>query len=213
MKKGTKQLMLRVSGFIVILFTFLSATVVADVFYTFKEGLEYERVNVSVVEKSTDGMTVIKLFRYGCGHCYKMEPVTEQWLKSKPEDVDFESVPFTGSDEAILHARTFYTMEALGLYDSLHLAFYKQRAKATEEDVLKFVTSEEFYRAINSPEVRKKYERADKLSKELGDDTYMTAFIVNNKFLIQDNRLFSGKVYFKIIDQLLAEERSLLNQQ
>lgn len=216
--------MKRLSGFVVIVCVFLSTFAVADVFYSFKEGLEYERIDISLAKKRTNRMTVMEMFRYDCPACYKLEIASVAgWLKSRPKDVDYERMPFTGTDAGSLYALVFYTIEALDLLDSLHLEFFmasmdKTKNVRTEEGVVKFfvdngVTREAFYKAFNSPEVRKKYQKADELSQLFISGT-LPAFLVNNKFLIQDNRLFTtNDVYLVVVDQLLARERELITQE
>lgn len=214
---GTKEfMMLRLPAFIFILSALLPTAIVADVFYTFKEGLEYERINTPLAEGKTNRMTVMELFRYSCAICYEMETTSAAaWLKGKPGDVDYVRVPFTGSEVATLHALVFYTIEALGFLDPLHMAFYdRQKYVKTEDEAVEFfvdngVTREAFYKAFNSVEVRRNLQKADELSQKFMRGG-LPAFVVNNKFLIPDNRLFSTDVYLKVVDQLLAEERSLL---
>ncbi len=63
---------------------------------------------------------VLEVFWYGCGHCAALDPFLENWkAKSKPANVEFVRVPVTWSPGHIMHARLYYTLQAVGR-DDLH---------------------------------------------------------------------------------------------
>ena len=63
---------------------------------------------------------VLEVFWYGCGHCAALDPFLETWKsKTKAPNVEFVRVPVTWSPGHIMHARLFYTLQALGR-DDLH---------------------------------------------------------------------------------------------
>ncbi|MEN9316955.1 MAG: hypothetical protein RIS35_3348 [Pseudomonadota bacterium] len=63
---------------------------------------------------------VLEVFWYGCGHCAALDPFLENWkTKSKPANVEFVRVPVTWSPGHVMHARLYYTLQALGR-DDLH---------------------------------------------------------------------------------------------
>jgi thiol:disulfide interchange protein DsbA len=64
---------------------------------------------------------VIEIFWYGCGACFVLDPYLETWKKnSKPAHVEFVRVPVTWNAGAKLHARLFYTLQALKQEERLH---------------------------------------------------------------------------------------------
>ena len=64
---------------------------------------------------------VVEIFWYGCGACYMLDPYLESWKKKdKPANVEFVRVPVTWNEGAKLHARLFYTLQALKQDERLH---------------------------------------------------------------------------------------------
>ncbi len=64
---------------------------------------------------------VVEFFWFGCPHCYAFEPVLESWIAKRPADVNFRRVPvgFTAIQET--HQRVYYTWEALGMVEAMHM--------------------------------------------------------------------------------------------
>ncbi|MGH8668118.1 MAG: thiol:disulfide interchange protein DsbA/DsbL [Burkholderiales bacterium] len=67
---------------------------------------------------------VIEFFWYGCIHCYNLEPVLADWLKTLPDDAKFRRVPAVFNPRWEHDARIFYAFEALGLLEKLHRPFF-----------------------------------------------------------------------------------------
>ncbi len=72
-----------------------------------------------------DKVEVIEIFWYGCGHCFVLDPYLETWKKSKPANVEFVRVPVTWNAGAKLHARLYYTLQALKEDDRLHTKVFE----------------------------------------------------------------------------------------
>ena len=74
---------------------------------------------------------VIEFFWYGCPHCAAFEPILEAWLAKLPADIHFRRVPVGFDARKEVHQRIFYTWEALGLVERMHLKtfqrFHEQR--------------------------------------------------------------------------------------
>jgi len=91
----------------------------------FQAGKQYKTVRE--VQKPADPkrIEVAEFFWYGCSHCYAFDPTVEKWVKTKPADVDFVRYPSTlGRPEGKLHARAFYTAEALNVSPVMHQAMF-----------------------------------------------------------------------------------------
>ena len=85
----------------------------------YEEGTHYELINPAVRTANPDTIEVAEFFWYGCGHCYTFEPMLMQWKKTLAEDVDFQGSPAIWNAKMELHARAFYTAQALGVLDRL----------------------------------------------------------------------------------------------
>jgi len=64
---------------------------------------------------------VIEFFSYGCPHCYKLEPFIEAWAKKQGPDVVVKRVPGAGSDAWTALAGLYYSLEAMGRLEALHM--------------------------------------------------------------------------------------------
>ena len=87
-----------------------------------QEGRHYRRISPAVPTNVAAGkVEVLEIFWYGCSHCYTLDPFLENWKKTgKPAHVEFVRVPVTWNPAAKLHARLFFTLQALKQDDRLH---------------------------------------------------------------------------------------------
>jgi len=85
------------------------------------EGDEYKTLARPLAVAGNGKIEVIEFFWYGCPHCFAFEPALEAWVARLPADVNFRRVPigFTALNE--IHQRIYYTWEALGLVEAMHV--------------------------------------------------------------------------------------------
>lgn len=69
---------------------------------------------------------VTEAFWYGCGVCYSLEPQVEAWNKAKPEYIKLRRLPVVWNEVTREDARLYYTIEGLGLVDTLHPAVFRE---------------------------------------------------------------------------------------
>ena len=91
----------------------------------------------------TGKIEVIEFFWYGCPHCFAFEPVIEPWIARLPGDVHFRRVPVGFDSRKEIHQRIFYTWEALGLVDAMHMKTFlrfhvEHRPIDSQHDMLAF---------------------------------------------------------------------------
>jgi len=91
----------------------------------FIEGGHYELLSEVQPVQTLDKIEVVEIFWYQCPHCYRLEPYILDWLKKKPDNVEFILIPAVLSKKGALHARMYYTLEALGLTEELHSAVFE----------------------------------------------------------------------------------------
>lgn len=140
---------------------------------------------------------VLEFFWYGCPHCYALEPQMTLWNRRKPAYVEFVRIPGATAPISKLHARLFYTLEALGrgdlhaqVFDTIHrtgnlLAVSrddKQSLQLQLEFAAKYgIGREAFMRAYDSPEVAAKVSAAEQLAKRYLI-TAVPTLVVNGKY-------------------------------
>lgn len=104
-----------------------------------RQNLEYRLIAPQPVATG-DRIEVIEFFWYGCPYCNELQPALERWISRKPADVALRRVPAILRDSWAPHARIFYTLEALGEVDRLHLKVYEsyhiERLHMSEPDVV-----------------------------------------------------------------------------
>jgi thiol:disulfide interchange protein DsbA len=168
---------------------------------------------------------VVEVFWYGCGHCYVLDRRVEAWRKNKPAYVEFVRVPAMWNEGVKLHARLFYTLEALGKLDEMHSAIFDEihqnrdplidrgadpvatgRIQATY--ARKFGVSEEDYlKAYNSFGVDQKLRRAEQLNRAYMV-TAVPTFVVNGKYWTDAGHAGGEEQLFALLTDLATMEKS-----
>lgn len=88
-------------------------------------GKHYEVLPSPVATRDKNKIEVVELFWYGCSHCFTFEPMLKNWAAKLDDDVDFHQVPAIWNKTMELHARAFYTANALKVLDAIHDPFFK----------------------------------------------------------------------------------------
>ena len=107
------------------------------------EGRDFQVLAKPVSVPADGKLEVIEFFWYACPHCFAFEPLLERWLERLPADVRFRRVPVGFDARKQVHQRIYYTWEALGLVDQMHVKtftrFHVQKKPVdTLEDLLLF---------------------------------------------------------------------------
>lgn len=89
-----------------------------------KAGVNYDTIVPAQQTSAPSGkIEVLEVFWLGCPHCFALEPYLQNWLKNKPRYIDFVRVPVMWGPVHRLHAKLFYTLEALNRDDLVEKAF------------------------------------------------------------------------------------------
>lgn len=165
---------------------------------------------------SGDRIEVVEMFWYGCPHCYQFEPHVKQWKKSLPKDVSFKRVPAIFNDKWALHARAYYTAEALGVLEKIHGplfdAMHKQRKRLDDQAKLadffsKYgVSKDQFNSTFYSFAVNSKVNWAKHLTTAYKIDGVPT-MIVQGKYRTSASLAGGHKEVIEVVNDLIAKER------
>src|SRR4051812_5217309 len=103
-----------------------------------EDGAEYFTLQRRApVDAPADKIEVVEFFWYNCPHCNAFEPLLQRWSKQLPPDVSLRRIPVAFRDDMVPQQRLYYTLEALGKVDELHLkvfdAIHKERLDLTRE--------------------------------------------------------------------------------
>lgn len=181
------------------------------------EGVEYERVQPPVATETGEQVEVLELFWYGCPHCYHLEPAIKPWIASLPEGVVFRRMPAVfGNPLWALHARAFYTAEALGVLDQLHEPLFetinkyknplKDEAAIGQLFAQHGVDPAKFRSTFNSFFVDTKVRRAKALSKAYGISG-VPALVINGEYRTAGAAAGGQEEMLQVADYLIARER------
>jgi thiol:disulfide interchange protein DsbA len=185
---------------------------------TFIKGKDYHEISYPVPTRDSSKIEVIELFWYGCGHCYKFEPMVNSWAKTVSSDVDFHHQPgdFGGwGTETQLH----YAMEALGvltqgralLFNEYHVLKNKLRSHQKRVKFFKLlgVSEEVFTKVWESFTVQSKVKMAQARTRAYRA-TGVPAMVVNGKYRIDTRSAGGFKRMLEIVDYLIKQERAKL---
>ncbi|WP_031434400.1 thiol:disulfide interchange protein DsbA/DsbL [Methylomarinum vadi] len=180
--------------------------------------LGYEKITPPQPTQNPDKVEVIEFFWYGCPHCYSFEPSLSEWLKNKPDNVEFIRQPAAFSKLWADHAKAYFTAEALGVVDKVHADMFdaiqnKKQALRSEDDLAKFfvahgVDETEFRNAYNSFLVDAKVRQAQAMPARYGI-TGVPALIINGKYKTNGPLAKSQSNMIKIMNELIAQESKL----
>ena len=184
----------------------------------FVAGRHYDVISGKVARIAPrDKIEVAEFFWYGCGHCYTFEPMLVEWKKTLADDVAFQPLPAMWRDVMELHARAFFTAEALGVLDTVHPAIFQamnvdRKPLNTEKDIAAIFTAngvsqEDFDQAFNSFGVGSQVRQAGSTGRSAGL-TGTPSMMVEGKYLITTQKAGSQANMLKVAEFLIEKERA-----
>jgi thiol:disulfide interchange protein DsbA len=183
----------------------------------FKEGANYQKiVPAQPVSVDPGKIEVTEVFWYGCPHCYALDPAVDSWrLKGKPNQVEFIRVPAMWNEATRMHARVYYTADALGKLDTLHSLIFREihvnnNPLNSVEKIAAFfaehgVSAADFKKAFSSFAVESKLQRADFMNRRYRVDS-VPVFVVNGKYRTDLSSAGSEANLFTIVNELAVHE-------
>ena len=165
---------------------------------------------------STPGkVEVVELFWYGCPHCYHLEPVVQEWLKTKPDYVEYVRVPAIFRDDWMILARAWYLIDTLELGDRVHMNLFKalhvKKLNMNNLGLLRSffanegVSAEQFDKVFNSFSIDSMVRNAAKLTRDY-QITGVPAFIVNGRYMTSVSLTGSHEALIAEVGALAAKE-------
>jgi len=166
-----------------------------------------------------DVIEVTEVFWYGCPHCYSFDPYLEKWKEDLPDDVNFVRLPVMWNPTNQIHARMFYTAEALGKLDEVHEPIFRaihlnKQTLTTEADIQEFflsygISEEEFKSTFRSFAVESKLQRAKNLTQRYRIQS-VPLLVTNGKYLTQGSEIENFGEMLAVTDELVDRERQEL---
>jgi len=180
----------------------------------YRLGRDYGSLSRPLPVKQDGVVDVVEVFWYGCGHCYNLAPAVSRWAKQQDSSVNYQKMPVTWGPVHQLHAKLFYTIEALGVGDTVHSAVFTAMHKegnflASEGAILKFLEKlgmdrSETIKYMNSFSVRQKVKRATELSKQF-KVTATPMIFIDGRYRIEAKGGHSKML--KVVDHVIALQK------
>jgi thiol:disulfide interchange protein DsbA len=189
----------------------------------FKEGVNYKPI---VPAQPTDAgpgrVEVAEVFWYGCPHCFALDPQLESWRHGgaggkKPAWADFVRIPAVWNDELRMHARLFYTLEALGRLDELHPVVFREiqvngNPLNSPDKIAAFlrahgVDAADFQKTFTSFSVESRLQRADLLGRRYRVQS-VPLIIVNGKYASDLGMAGSPDQLLALTNELALQEHA-----
>jgi len=187
----------------------------------FVAGTHYQEIANPVNTNDSSKVEVIEAFWYGCSHCFRFEPLINNWEENKPDYVDFQRFPALWNGLMKVHAQVYYAAEALDAVETLHEHIFNainvERNMLQNEPQISALFEEhgvseaDFDRAFNSFSVRTKVNQAEKRMNDYGIRSTPN-MIVNGKYLVTTSEnVRTQQEMLDIVDFLVEKERSAMS--
>jgi thiol:disulfide interchange protein DsbA len=196
-----------------------AATTAASSESKFVAGSQYQVLEPAqpTVGERNGKVEVAEVFMFGCPHCAAFEPLLQNWLKSAPSYVSFVRVPAVWNPTAEIHARAYYTAEALGKTAEIDGPFFneihvKHNMLDSVDKLATFfaqfgVDDKTFRTKFSSFEIDAKVSRATDLVKRYKVPG-TPAIVIDGKYLTNGAMAGTYEMWFEIIDDLAAQEHA-----
>jgi protein dithiol oxidoreductase (disulfide-forming) len=178
-------------------------------------GKDYREIKPAVATADPKKIEVVEFFWYGCPHCFHLEPLLAQWLKTVPADVTFRK-EHVGFPNAIKHQQLFVALTAMGIekdmtpkiFEAIHTAKQNLVPQDAQASFLEKngVDAKKFNDMYNSFSVKTKMRQAADLSDKFGLDS-VPAFAVNGRYFTAPSMTGADK-FFAVVDALIKQERA-----
>jgi thiol:disulfide interchange protein DsbA len=182
-----------------------------------RAGKDYKPLAKPQAVESGEKIEVVEFFWYGCPHCFDLEPFLKKWTAKLPKDVEFRRIPAIPTERWMPNARTYYTLEAMGLLERMHGevfdAIHLDRVNLNDEKIQlewmakKGVDRARFAEAWKSFSVQSKTKRAVQLTQAY-DVTGVPALVVDGKYFTSVSMTGSPEGLMQTLDGLIAKARS-----
>ncbi len=185
--------------------------------WQYKEGDYYSVLTSAQGGSSPAGkIEVAEVFWYGCGHCYNLEPVVADWEKRLPSDVNLVRIPVMWNPTNEIHARIFYTAEALGKRAQISPAVFKaihidNKPMTDEKEIQKLfeefgVSADTFNKTFRSFAVESQLRRARDLTMKYHVKG-VPLLVVDGKYLTDGPKIKSQDELLAVAEELVQRER------
>jgi len=156
------------------------------------EGKDYERIaQPGPFQPLAGKIEVVEVFGYTCPHCAAMEPMVEDWAKTKPDDVVLKQVPIAFNAGMKPLQQLYYTLVALDrpdLHAKVFTAIHGEHKRLIDKKAMgewaaaQGVDRAKFDSVFDSFSVQTQVQRANQLAEAYRIEG-TPSFAVGGKFM------------------------------
>ncbi len=183
---------------------------------TYEAGVHYMVLDTPVRTSDSNKIEVTEVFWYGCGHCFKFDPLMQSWKKKQADDIKVVLSPAMWNGAMETHARVFYTAQALGVLDKAHEPLFKainleKKRLVKEAELVAFfeaqgIEADKFNKTFKSFGVTSQVKQANARARSY-KVSGTPEIIVNGKYRVSTKMAGNQINMLKIVDYLVAKER------
>lgn len=178
------------------------------------EGTHYRRLD-EPLSVSSDGVSVVEFFWYGCPHCRDFEPKLKEWLSTAPDDIRFEAKPVVWNIATGLHAAMYFAGFQSDQPERLHEALFEPIINLRREKNLDVHTervaplfakygieADEFESLLNARQINAKVQQSLHEMQKAGV-TSTPSVLVGGTYMVLNNDAVAEAGIFNVIDMLV----------
>ncbi|MBN4066370.1 thiol:disulfide interchange protein DsbA/DsbL [Ahrensia sp. AH-315-G08] len=184
---------------------------------SYTEGNHYVKLQNPIRMKDPNSIEVRLFCAYPSGHCAQIFTKIETWMRSQQDDVKLVMTPVTYNKAVwTLHARAFYTAEALRIGDRFHRKMYglttnQMKRITTKGHFESYITGlgidqQSFHKTWKSFGINSQVKRATALTRTAKVSS-IPAIIVDGKYRINSRSADSLDKMLKVADFLIKKAR------
>lgn len=185
----------------------------------YQAGTHYTVLEAPVRTRDSSKVEVVEVFWYGCSHCYHFEPLVSQWKKKQATDVDFWRSPAIWNATMKLHAKAFFTANALAVTEKVHIPLFTtlvvERKRLSNKSQIEDLFADygvdraKFGKMFDSFSVNSLVNQADARARSY-KVSGTPELVVNGKYRVGAKKAGGQAQMLEVVDFLVAKERALL---
>ncbi|HEX7810785.1 MAG TPA: thiol:disulfide interchange protein DsbA/DsbL [Burkholderiales bacterium] len=179
------------------------------------EDVDYVLIDPPIPPRG-DRVEVIEFFHYGCGACYRFEPLLVQWLGRLPADVSFRRMPALRRMDWIPLTRLYFALEQTGELPRLHGQVYrdiheKDLNLGNSTDAIAWAAEHGLNRAafaaiLESEQLSAEVQRARDATVAYGVRA-TPSMVIDGRYLTGTGMVGSVEALLPVVDSLIAKAR------
>ncbi len=183
----------------------------------YQAGVHYDVLPSAVTTLSPGKIEVTEAFSYGCGHCFRFEPLWQAWKAKQADDVAPTKLPVIFRDSFKPLARVLFTGKALGLEEEVNkrmfAGIHNEKKNMASPAVITAmfkelgVEEEKFKKTYNSFSVSSQVQQAEARMRSMNISS-TPELVVDGRYRINATKAGSHSEMLKIADFLVAKVRA-----